>query len=198
MNQYVTGTMIKRFREKKELTQVQLSQSLNVSDKAVSKWETGRGYPDIVLLEPLAEALGVSVMELLAGESVSNTNRCFNMKRLRFYVCPICGNLITSTGEAVISCCGIMLPSLEAEDADADHGLKVEKIEDECYIRLEHPMNKEHFISFIAAVREDGCELKKLYPEGGAEARFKYRNTRWLYYYCNHHGLFRLKMDTVI
>lgn len=196
MNQYVTGAIIKQFREKRGMTQAQLAQRLNVSDKAISKWETGRGYPDIVLLEPLAEALGLSIAELLAGESVSNTNRCFNMKRLKFYVCPLCGNVITATGEAVISCCGIMLPSLEAEDADAEHELGIEKVEDECYVRLEHPMNKEHYISFIAAVREDGCGLKKLYPEGDAEARFKYSNIRWLYFYCNQHGLFRAKLNT--
>ena len=195
MNQYVTGAMIKLFREKNGMTQAQLAQCLNVSDKAVSKWETGRGYPDIALLEPLAEALGLSIAELLAGESVSNTNRCFNMKRLKFYVCPICGNVITATGEAVISCCGIMLPSLEPEEADADHEMWIKKVEDECYVRLEHPMSKEHYISFIAAIREDGCELKKLYPEGDAEARFKYSNIRWLCYYCNQHGLFQAKMN---
>lgn len=196
MNQYVTGAIIKQFREKRGMTQAQLAQRLSVSDKAISKWETGRGYPDIVLLEPLAEALGLSIAELLAGESVSNTNRYFNMKRLKFYVCPLCGNVITATGEAVISCCGIMLPSLEAEDADAEHELWIEKVEDECYVRLKHPMSKEHYISFIAAVREDGCELEKLYPEGDAEARFKYSNIRWLYYYCNQHGLFRAKLNT--
>ena len=93
MNQYVTGAIIRMFREARNMTQFQLAEQLKVSDKAVSKWETGRGYPDIVLLEPLAKALGLSVTELLAGESVRNSNRAFNMKRLKFYVCPICGNV---------------------------------------------------------------------------------------------------------
>ena len=118
-NQYITGAMIKRLREEKKLTQAELADKIFVTDKAISKWETGRGYPDISLVEPLAKALDVSVIELLSGENVINTNRCGNMKRVQFYVCPVCGNIIQSTGEAVISCCGITLPSLEAEDAEA-------------------------------------------------------------------------------
>ena len=174
------------------MTQLQLADQLKVSDKTISKWETGRGYPDIVLLEPLAKALGLSVTELLAGESVRNTNRAFNMKRLKFYVCPICGNVITSSGEAVISCCGITLPPLEPENMDSAHDIHTEQVEDECYITLAHEMSKEHYISFIAGIKEDGCEMKKLYPEGPAEARFKRSGLRWLYYYCNQHGLFRV------
>ena len=197
MNQYVTGTIIKQLREKRKLTQAQLADQLNVSDKAISKWETGRGYPDIALLEPLARALGLSITELLAGESVSNTNRCFNMKRLKFYVCPICGNVITATGEAVISCCGITLPALEPEESANDHRAKIERVEDECYVTLEHAMHKEHYISFLAAVTDDGCQIKKLYPEGPAEARFKRRSIRYLYYYCNQHGLFRIKANNL-
>ena len=79
MNKYVNGTMIKRLREGRNMTQSQLAERLNVSDKAISKWETGRGYPDISLIEPLAEALRVSVIELFSGEDVVNTNRSFNM-----------------------------------------------------------------------------------------------------------------------
>ena len=192
MNQYVTGAIIRMFREARNMTQLQLADQLKVSDKTISKWETGRGYPDIVLLEPLAKALGLSVTELLAGESVRNTNRAFNMKRLKFYVCPICGNVITSFGEAVISCCGITLPPLEPENTDSAHDIHTEQVEDECYITLVHEMSKEHYISFIAGIKEDGCEMKKLYPEGPAEARFKRSGLRWLYYYCNQHGLFRV------
>ena len=67
MNQYVTGTTIKELREKNKITQVQLAEKLGVSDKTVSKWETGKGYPDITLLEPIADALRVSVAELITG-----------------------------------------------------------------------------------------------------------------------------------
>ena len=192
MNQYVTGTMIKRLRENRKMTQQQLAEKMNVSGKAISKWETGRGYPDISLIEPLSTALGVSVIELFAGENVVNTNRAFNMLRMKFYVCPICGNVMQSTGEAVISCCGVTLPALEAESADEAHRLRVERVEDEYYVTIDHEMSKTHYISFIAAVRDDGYELKKLYPEWNAEARFKISRTQRLFYYCNRHGLFQV------
>ena len=194
MNQYVTGAMIKRLREKTKITQLQLAEKLNVSDKSVSKWETGRGYPDISLIEPLAESLGVSVIELMSGEDVVNTNRAFNMLRIKFHICPICGNVILGTGEAVISCHGIVLPVLDAETPDDEHHITIEKIEDEYYVAIAHEMSKKHYISFIAAVKDDGCEIKKLYPEGGAEARFKINRTKWLYYYCNQHGMFRVSV----
>lgn len=192
MNQYVTGEIIKKLREERRMTQAHLAKLLNVSDKAVSKWETGRGYPDIALLEPLAGALGLSVTELLAGENVSNTNKSFNMTKIKFHVCPICGNVITSSGEAVISCCGITLPALEPEEADEDHAVNIEKIEDEYYVTFNHEMSKAHYISFAAGVKDDGFDLKKLYPEGPAEARFKIRRTKYLYFYCNRHGLYKV------
>ena len=121
MNPYVTGDVIKRLREGRGLTQEALAEKLYVSGKAVSKWETGRGYPDISLLEPLAGALGISVIELLSGNAVQNANRAANMARSQWYVCPVCGNVIWATGEAVVSCCGIALPPLEPEAGDADH-----------------------------------------------------------------------------
>ena len=191
MDSYVTGAMIKCLRENKKMTQRELADKLNVTDKAISKWETNHGYPDISLVEPLADALGVSVIELFSGENVVNTNKSFNMLRMKFYVCPICGNVICSTGEAVISCCGIVLPALEAEPEDDAHRLCVEKVEDEYYVTIPHEMSKKHYISFIAAVKDDGCEIRKLYAEGNAEARFKISRTKYLLYYCNMHGLFK-------
>ncbi len=191
MNQYVTGAMIRRLREDRKLTQQQLAELMNVSDKAVSKWETGRGYPDISLIEPLSAALGVSVIELFSGEDVTNTNRSSNMLRAKLYVCPLCGNVIQSAGEAVVSCCGIVLPPLEAEEPDEGHAVCVERVENDYYAAIPHEMSKTHYISFIAALRDDGWEIKKLYPEGSAEARFRINGTRRLYYYCNRHGLFK-------
>lgn len=192
MNQYVTGTIIKTHREAKKLTQAELAATLGVSDKAVSKWETGRSYPDITLIEPLAKALGLSAIELLSGENVINKNRSFNMNKTRIYVCPMCGNIITAAGEAVISCCGILLPALEAEEASekCPFPLKVEEVEDEYFVSIEHPMEKEHYISFMLSANDSRIELKKLYPEGAAEARFKIRDTKDIYYYCNKHGLY--------
>lgn len=186
MDHYVTGAVIKALREKKMLTQAQLADQLGVSDKTISKWETGRGLPDITLLEPLAGALSVSVPELLSGQTLSNRNRGGNMLRGKFYVCPVCGNVIHATGEAMLSCCGVSLPPLEAEDGACG----IEKIEDELFVTLDHPMTREHHISFFAYVTLDRTELVKLYPEGNPEARFFNRGRGKLYWYCNRHGLF--------
>ena len=190
MNAYVTGAMIRRLREAGRLTQQQLAAKMHVSDKTISKWETGRGYPDVSLIEPLSAALGVSVIELFAGADVVNANRSANMLRMRICVCPVCGNVIQSVGDAVVSCCGIVLPALEAEPEDDAHRLCVERAEDEYHVTIDHEMSKTHYISFIAAVRDDGWEMRKLYPEGGAEARFRIARTRRLLWYCNRHGLY--------
>ena len=191
MNTYVTGGVIRKYREARGLTQSGLAEKLSVSDKAVSKWETGKGYPDIALLEPLSETLGVSVSALLAGSDIANQNRSGNMLRSRMYVCPICGNVLFAVGEAEVHCCGLALPPLEAEPADQAHPFSVEKVEDEYYITLGHPMTKTHYVSFIAILRTDGWELHKLYPEGEAAARTKIGGARQFFYFCNRHGLFR-------
>ena len=194
MNTYVTGAMIKRLREEKNMTQQQLAQKLCVSEKAVSKWETGRGYPDISLLEPICGALGVSVIELMSGEDIVNTNKSFNILRTKLYVCPICGNVIFASGESVIGCHGLSLPPLEPEEPDENHKLNIERVEDEYYLTVSHEMTKSHYISFIATVKDNGYEFLKLYPEGNAEARFKISKVEKIYYYCNKHGLFITKI----
>ena len=192
MDNYVTGAVIKRLRENKKMTQEELAQKIFVTSKTVSKWETGKGFPDVGLLESLGKALDVSVIELLSGEDITNLNKSCNMAKGKFYVCPVCGNVILTTGEAIISCCGITLPPLEAEDPDEEHSLNVETVEDEYYVTMKHPMTKEHYISFIAAVSDQGVQLVKLYPEGNAQARFKISRVRKLYAYCNRHGLFEV------
>lgn len=193
MDNYVTGAVIKRLRENKKMTQEELAEKIFVTSKAVSKWETGKGFPDVGLLEALGKALDVSVIELLSGEDITNLNKACNMAKGKFYVCPVCGNVIQTTGEAVISCCGITLPPLEAERPDVNHELKIERVEDEYFVTMNHPMTKEHYISFIAAVSDQGVQLVKLYPEGNAQARFKTRRVRKLYAYCNRHGLFEVE-----
>ena len=195
MDNYVTGAAIKSLREAKRLTQEELAERIHVSAKAVSKWETGKGFPDISLLEPLAKALDISVIELLSGEDIRNRNRSFNMLKSIWYVCPACGNVICAMGEAVISCCGIVLPPLSYEQADENHPVQTEIIEDEIYVSMNHPMTKEHYISFFAAVSDQGMQIVKLYPEGNAEARFKLSRVSDLYAYCNQHGLIRLIMS---
>ena len=194
MDTYVTGTIIRRLREARGMTQSGLAEALGVSGKAVSNWETGRGYPDITLLEPLAAALGVSVLELLSGCSVSNRNRAFDMRRCVFHVCPVCGSIHVGTGDAVLCCCGVTLPPLEAEAPDEAHALRIEPVEDEYYVTLSHEMTRTHQIAFLAALRDQSVELVRLYPEWEAGARFKRNGVRALLAYCNRHGLFRTEL----
>ena len=193
MNTYVTGNTIKQLREDRGLTQAELADRIGVSSKTVSKWETAKGLPDISLLQPLAQALGISVIELMNGQQITNQNISANMLRGKFYVCPVCGNAIHSMGSAVVSCCGITLPPLEAENEDEEHGITVETVEDEHFVTIHHPMTKQHFISFVAYVTSDRIQLVKLYPEGNAETRLQLRGLGQLYWYCNQHGLFKRK-----
>jgi len=193
MNTYVTGSTIRQLREKRKLTQAGLAEQIGVSSKTISKWETAKGLPDISLLEPLSQALGISVIELMNGEHITNRNVSANMLRMKFYVCPICGNILHSTGSAVISCCGVTLPPLEAEEPDDDHAITIHQVEDEHFITIHHPMTKDHFISFVAFVTSDRVQLVKLYPEGNAETRLQLRGFGKIYYCCNRHGLFGRK-----
>ena len=194
MNQYVTGAVIKDLREKKNMTQAELAEKLCVSDKTISKWETGKGYPDISLLEPIAKVFGVSVTELIAGNTVTNVNVSANMLRSKFYVCPVCGNIIHSMGEAVVQCHGILLTPCQAEETDENHMIFIERVEDEYYVRIEHDMTKEHYISFIVALSADKIQMLKLYPEGNAEARFKINGVKRILFYCNRDGLFSINV----
>ena len=194
MDAYVTGAAVKRLREARGLTQAELAERIGVSSKTVSKWETGKGLPDISLLQPLAGALGISLIELMNGEHITNKNISANMARCKFYVCPVCGNVLQAMGSAVVSCCGIALPPLEAEEPEEDHGITVEAVEDESFLTVHHPMTKAHFISFVAFVTTDRLQLVKLYPEGDAQTRLQLRGRGWLYWYCNRHGLFRKRV----
>ena len=192
MNQYVTGAVIKELREKNKLTQRELAEKLGVSDKTVSKWETGKGYPDITLLESIAKVFRISVTELISGNTVQNANVSANMLRSKFYVCPVCGNVIHSMGEADIHCHGVSLSPYEAESSDEHHMIFIERVEDEYFVRIDHSMTKEHYISFVAAASSNDMQVVKLYPEGSAEARFKIRGVKRIFFYCNRDGLFSI------
>lgn len=194
MNTYITGQTIKNLRENKGITQTQLAEQIGVSSKAVSKWETSKGLPDISLIESLSHALGVSVMELMSGDTIINKNLSSNILFSKFYVCPVCGNIIHATGATVISCCGITLPPLEAEEIDEEHTITIEPVEDEKFITVNHPMTKSHFISFMTYVTSDRTQFIKFYPEGNAETRMQFRGRGYLYIYCNKHGLMKMKI----
>ena len=189
MNQYVTGAVIKELREKNNLTQSELATILSVSDKAVSKWETAKGYPDISLLEPIANAFGISITELLSGNAITNMNVSANMLRSKFYVCPVCGNAIHSMGEMTICCHGVQLLPEQAELSDENHMILIERVEDEYYVQINHEMTKNHYISFMAALSSDEMQIVKLYPEGKADCKFKIRGVKRIYCFCNREGL---------
>ena len=139
------------------MTQLQLAERLSVSAKTVSKWETAKGYPDITLLESIANALSVSVSELLSGNTVTNSNESANMLRSHFYVCPVCGNIIHSMGETVIQCHGLQLQPEEAEETDENHKIFTEQVEDEyCYSCGSCYSDNVHYIW----VESYGCKRK--------------------------------------
>ena len=194
MNSYVTGQAVRRLREEKKITQQQLADTIGVTPKAVSRWETGRGLPDISLLDPLAAALGVSVAELMSGSEVKNRNVSANLLRGRFFVCPVCGNIIHAAGEAMISCCGIRLTPLVPQPVDKDHAITIEPVEDEHFLTIPHPMTKRHFISFVAYVTSDRILLQRTYPEQDCALRFPRMGFGRFYAYCNHHGLYQIKL----
>lgn len=190
MNQYITGALIKELREKKNLTQAMLAEKLNVSDKTISKWETCKGYPDITLLEKIADVFDISVAELFSGNVIKNMNVSSNMLRSNIYVCPVCGNVIHSMGELSLSCHGVNLLPQNAEACDDEHPVIIEKIEDDYFIRIDHEMTKSHYISFISAVSSDRVQTVKLYPEGNAECRIPIRGVLRIFFYCNKDGLY--------
>ena len=192
---YITGELIKELREKKHLTQKELADKIMVSDKTISKWETNKGLPDIGIIDELAGALGISVADLLTGEYRENENVSANMKKMHFYVCPVCGNVITSIGSGSFSCCGISLMEQETEaEYEENHRIQVETIEHEYHVFMNHEMTKNHYISFIAYVTSDTVELKKLYPEQEISVRFSRKGHGCLYVYCNRHGMMSMRV----
>lgn len=198
MNPYVTGAVIRELREKNHLTQSELAEKLSVSDKTISKWETAKGHPDISLLEPITKVFGISITELISGNAVNNVNVSANMMRSKFYVCPVCGNLIHCMGEAVINCHGVLLTPSQPEETDENHMIFIECVEDEYYVRIEHDMTKKHYISFIAALSSDKIQMRKLYPEGNPEAGFKLSGVKQIVFYCNKDGLFSINVNKAI
>lgn len=133
----------------------------------------------------------VTEKEILTGDLRTNQNVSGNMKKIQFYICPICGNVIAAVGEGHFSCCGITLPKQEPKLMDESHSLLVETIDNEYSVTMEHPMSKEHYVSFVAYVTSGSVEIIKLYPEQDISVRFRKKGHGMLYAYCNRHGLFR-------
>ena len=189
MDSSKVGKLILDLRKEKNMTQKELAEALYLSDRTISKWERGAGCPDVSLLSKLSEVFGVNIEKILDGELNPNDKDGGNMKRIKFYVCPTCGNVLFSTGDADISCCGRKLSALAISALDDKHLMVIEKIEDDYFVTIDHDMTKAHYISFVAYVGYDRVLLIKLYPEQNAEVRFPQMHGDKLFAYCNEHGL---------
>lgn len=190
MDNVKIGRLILRLRKENNMTQLQLAEKMGISDKAVSKWERGLGCPDIELITQLAEIFNVDLEKLLSGDIEINGVLGGNLKKICFYVCPVCGNIITSVSETGVSCCGKKLKALTPEKAEETNRLNVEVIENEFFISSEHEMTREHYISFIAFLTGDTFILRKQYPEWNLQTRFPFFSHGRLIWYCTRHGLF--------
>lgn len=194
MDQIRTGALIRLLRETQNLTQLRLAEQIGVSDKAVSKWERGRGAPDLSLLPRLAEALHVDTDALLRGDLEENTMTNGNLNKVKFYVCPTCGNLLLSTDAALVACCGRPLEPLTPQTPDEAHDLRITLSDGEWYVSSPHEMRRDHFLSFFAFRTDDALVVKKRYPEGDAEARLPFFAHGTLLWFCSRDGLFARKI----
>lgn len=184
------GRLIYSLRKENNMTQLQLASLLNVSDKAVSKWERGLGRPDLSLLPQLSKVFNVDIEKLLSGQLDANKALAGNMRKTQFYVCPVCGNIITAMADANITCCGKKLTALPLQKADETQCLDIEKIENEYFVSSNHPMERQHYISFVALLSADGVILRKLYPQWDLQCRLPFVRRARLVWYCTQHGLF--------
>ena len=190
------GKLLCDLRKAKGMTQKQVADKLGVVPKTVSKWETGKGFPDVSTVSALADILGVSEKTILSGDLEQNSESANNMKRTKFYVCPCCGSFMQGTGNNRVVCCGKQLEALKTVLADNEHSIDVSEIEDDYYIEFNHEMTKEHYISFVSYVRFDRVLTIKLYPEQDSAVRFPKMYGGKIYFYCSKHGLFEYQMKS--
>ncbi|KLU64167.1 helix-turn-helix protein [Desulfosporosinus acididurans] len=184
------GRLIFHLRKEKGLTQQQVADLLNISNKTISKWECGLGCPDVTLWSELSAVLGADIQKMLEGKLDPNLPDIGKIDKIRFYVCPGCGNILTSTGNASISCCGRKLRPLNPVPHTAEHEITVQEMDLDYYISICHDMMKDHYITFVAYVLYDRVFLIRLYPEQSAEARIPMiKKGGDLYLYCTKHGL---------
>lgn len=183
------GKLIATLRKEKKLTQKNIADALNIQNKTVSKWECGLGCPDISLWSELSAILGVDMKQMMEGEITPNKQDSGNIDKVRFYVCPSCGNILVSTGSASIFCCGRKLERILPKDASAALKITVEEIDIDYFVTFDHPMIKEHYLSFVAYVKSDKIFLNRLYPEQSPTCRFPITTGGKLYVYCIKHGL---------
>ena len=183
------GMLIARLRKEKGLTQKNVADALGISNKAVSKWECGAGCPDLSFWPDLSVILGVDMAQMMEGEITVNAPDNGNIERIRFYVCQDCGNILVSTGSAAIHCCGRKTEVLTVDEkADKPH-VHVDESDLDYYLTIDHPMSKDHYLSFAAYVNNDRIILNRLYPEQNPAFRVPACVGGKIYLYCVRHGL---------
>lgn len=183
------GRLIAALRKEKGLTQKNVADALGILSKTVSKWECGLGCPDLSYWPELSMLFGVDMAQMMEGKITFNQPDHGNMEKIRFSVCPSCGNIVTSTSGASVFCCGRKLdPLVPANQQDAPE-IEVKEMDADDYIQFQHPMTKEHFIYFAAYVKTDLVILQRLYPEQSPAARFPIMKGGTLYLCCTRHGL---------
>ena len=117
--------------------------------------------------------------------------------------CKSCGALVNILVDCTcdncgIKCCGEEMLELIPNSVEASHEKHIpvyEKVEDEIYVKVNHVMDKEHYIEWIALVTDNKQCIHKLYPEQNAEARFPYIPGSTIYSYCNLHGLWKAEVE---
>ena len=137
----------------------------------------------------MSEIFGTDIEALLSGEINKNEMENGDMKKLRFYVCRDCGNIITATSDAAVSCCGNKLTALEPRPANDNERLRVEDIGGEWYITSDHEMTKEHHISFVAYVSDSSVMMFRQYPEWSVDIDLPMFRSGRLMWYCDKCGL---------
>ncbi|MCM3163399.1 helix-turn-helix domain-containing protein [Metabacillus litoralis] len=183
MDNSKVGNLIYNLRKEKGLTQKQLADSMNISDRTISKWERGYGCPDVTLLPSLSSILGVNIENILEGELASNDFVGGNMKRSNYFVCPSCHNIVLATGDIDISCCGRKVERLVVKKATDEEKLSITEIDSELFISSDHPMTKDHYISFIALATGDSVQIMKQYPEWGLQTHLpKHKHGKLLWF----------------
>ena len=188
------GKLLSNLRKAKGMTQKQVADRLGVLPKTVSKWETGKGFPDISVISALSDVLGVSEKILLSGNLTKNITDTGNIGRTRFYVCPECMSVMQGTGKCEIICCGKPVKASESKEADGNHIIKISEIENDFCIEFNHEMTKDHYINFVSYTGSDRILTIRLHPEQNPLVRFPKMYRGKLYFYCNKHGLFEYKI----
>ena len=186
------GELIQKLRKERGWTQKYLADKMNISDRTVSKWERGLGLPDVGLLKNLSDIFGIDLGKMLDGDLNERETDGGNMKKVKFYFCPVCGNLVTAASGADVICCGRKLEPMIENETDEKHLAEVKIIDWEYYISFGHKMEKEHYINYVLCTGYDRALVVRLYPEQGGEVRIPRISGAKIYLVCSRDGLFRI------